>query len=555
MSDEDKHADDAAHVGTQTSGGLRSWVRRRLFGQRTENLTTDGMSPLVTLTVGPEGGEDPEALALVHDVLPGGRCIPPRPVEEIATGGMAVVDLAHEQSLRRNVALKRLRPELRGRGPALRGFLREAQIMGQLDHPNVVPVHAIGSDEEGIFFSMKLVDGQTLEQLIDDLPDRPLDMHELYDTIDLVIKVCDALAFAHSRGVIHCDVKPSNVMIADFGQVYLMDWGVARLVGDPENHPPVITGASTEQTRATGHSLGTPAFMAPEQVLGDPRNLSERTDVFAVGALLYALLSRHPPYVGPTLFRVLELAEVANFVPLDEACPAGSCPAALVRIVHRAMSRAPEDRHASIEDLRDDLGRFLRGGPEFPKIELAEGEVLIRQGETGETAYIVESGHLEVLAHRGGTSKRVHVLGPGEVFGEVALLAASKRTATIRAVEPSTLREVDAEALSQEIDGMKPWMGALVRSLADRFRSLGAERVPATAEQMAAWCWMYVEAFGVREPGEPLSAPLRRFFELHPYAGNATKLDALVPEIEVDEAGDRIVVRNPRGLRTRVARR
>ncbi len=529
------------NAATQTSGGLRSWVRRRLFGGRTENFAVETSSPMVTLTIGPDG-EDAEAAALLEEILPEGRCIPPHPLDEIATGGMAVVDLAQEQSLRRQVALKRLRPELRGRGGALRGFLREAQIMGQLDHPNVVPVHAIGSDLDGVFFTMKFVDGQTLEELIEDLPARALDMHELFDVIDVVIKVCDALAFAHSRGVIHCDVKPSNVMIADFGQVYLMDWGVARLVGDASDQLPFISAGGDQSTRATGHSLGTPAFMAPEQVLGDPKALDGRTDVFAVGALLYALLARQPPYVGPTLFRVLELAESADFPPLDEALPAGSVPAALIRIVHRAMSRLPEERHPTIETLRDELGRFLRGGPEFPQINFAAGEVVMRQGETGETAYIVESGHLEVLSERGGVQKRVHVLGPGDVFGEVALLAASTRTATIRAMEVSVLREVDADALAQEVDGLKPWMGSLVRSLADRFRSLGEERVPATAEQLAAWSAMYLESYGEKVGLSGRRAPLPPFFALHPYAGNATKLAALVPELRVDEAAGTVEV-------------
>jgi serine/threonine-protein kinase len=539
VSEQDGDHKNPATPGVQTSGGLRSWVRRRIFGGEDKGVETEavpGTSPLVTLTVAPTGDGDPGSL--LKDVFPGGRTVPIEPVSEIATGGMAVVDRAHERSLLRDVALKRLRPELRGRGSAIQGFLREAQIMGQLDHPNVVPVHALGRDAEGIFFTMKLVEGQTVEELVDDLPDRSLDAHELYDVIEMVTKVCDALAFSHSRGVIHCDVKPSNVMVADFGQVYLMDWGVARLLSVPDEALP-IPGLDNQETRNTGHSLGTPAFMAPEQVLGDPSLLDTRTDVFAVGCLMYSILTRHPPYVGRTLFQVLEKAESADYLPLDDACPPGSVPAGLIRIIHKAMADEAIDRYQSIEALRDDLGRFMRGGPEFPQLHFAPGDMILRQGERGDTAYIIESGRVEVLSDRDGQLVRVHVLGAGEVFGEIAILAETTRTATIRAIEPTTLREVDASVLEQELHGMKPWMGALVRSLAERFGSLGEGKQVAHSKEVISWVVMFLESFGEDRDGLRM-ASISKFFSLFASAGNIEKVQALVPALVIDLAADRM---------------
>jgi serine/threonine-protein kinase len=560
--------DVASDADATQSGGLRKWVRRRFFGETNAPVDTEATvtsqphQPQVTLTLHGRALESRDVASLLGDVFPPGeQTVLPRSVGELASGGMAVIDRATDHTLRREVALKRLRPELRDHAASMRGFVREAQITGQLTHPNIVPVHVLAQDEEGVFFAMKLIEGRTLTELIQELPDRPLDTHELFDAIELILKVCDALAFAHNRGVIHCDIKPGNVMIADYGQVYLMDWGVARLKefpDDPNSGVQLPEGDGIDSLPAAAESdsaVGTPAYMSPEQVRGKSEELDERTDVFAVGALLYAMLARRPPYRARTLFKILDRAEKCSFPPLDEVCPPGSIPSALMDIVHKAMAKLPDDRYPSIEALQLVLGEFVRGGPEFPKRRLATGDVIIEEGEEGDEAYIVESGRLQVVREVDGRRRVLVELGPGEVFGEIAILAATRRTATIVAAEPTVLRAVNAAVLERELAGMKPWMGALVRSLADRFRTstIGASLPP--SRRVARWLGAYAMAFGEGEPGAPTrSVSLKAFAESFPQIGEpAMLLETLGPfavgvSVEVDQ--DQLIVADVHALIT-----
>ena len=363
------------------------------------------------------------------------------------------------------LARKVIHEELRDQRDVVEMFLREARITGQLDHPNVVPVHDLGvSDDGGLFFTMKLVTGRTLREWITELPaDGPVERSELLDLLDVVLRVCDALAFAHSRGVLHCDIKPANVMVGEFGQVYLMDWGVARWIEEE-----ALRVASNEDDDE--RVIGTTGLMPPEQARGAP--LDERADVFAVGALLYNILTRRPPFRGETGVQALTAALLCRFPTPEELMGPGVVPPALSRVILRAMSKDPEDRYPSVIELKADLQRFVRGGESFEAKVFEPGAIVVNEGDPGDEAYIIESGRCEVL--RGAES--IRVMGAGEVFGEMAILSSGVRTATVRAIERSVLRRVSGKALLDELDEMKPWMGALVRRLAERFREREVEQ-------------------------------------------------------------------------------
>jgi eukaryotic-like serine/threonine-protein kinase len=377
----------------------------------------------------------------------------------IAQGGMGTIEAAVDRTIDRRTVIKRLHEELERDAKQARMFVREAQVTGQLQHPGIVPVHELGVDAAGhIFYSMELVEGRTLEQWLAELPPGRLDRSALFDLLDVVVRVCDSLAYAHKSGVLHCDVKPPNIMVGEFGQVYLMDWGIARFAADEKNRDPKNSGAI----------VGTPTHMAPEQARGEP--IDERADVFAVGGLLYQIVTRRMPFAGANTIHALVNAVTCNYTHPDQVPEASGTPAALTRIVLKAMAAKPADRFASILDLKDALVRFMRGVDPFPRICFDAGETIVREGEPGSDAYVIESGRCEVHRTIDGERRSIRVMGPGEVFGEMAVLAPGARTATVTALEPTALLRITAESLQAEVESMKPWMGALVRTLAERFR-------------------------------------------------------------------------------------
>jgi serine/threonine-protein kinase len=223
-------------------------------------------------------------------------------VEEIARGGMGAIWRVRDPELRRELAVKVLRPELRGQWDMVRRFQEEAVITAQLPHPGIVPVHELGRDEAGLpFLVMKLIRGQTLEEL---LRKRTSAQEELPRWVAVFEQVCQAVAFAHEHRVIHRDLKPSNVMVGRFGEVQVMDWGLAKVLtaGRPAGAPPhdgaVAAPRSPEQEALTQGMVGTPSYMAPEQANGEAAAVDERADVFSLGGILCAILTGRPPYTG-----------------------------------------------------------------------------------------------------------------------------------------------------------------------------------------------------------------------------------------------------------------
>jgi len=401
-----------------------------------------------------------------------------------ASGGMGAIDVAVDRALDRRIALKTLHPHLRSNEAAVRMFLREARLTGLLDHPHIVPVYDIGErDADRLYFSMKLVEGQTLEAIIRALPTGPLDLATLFTLLGVVLKVCDALAFAHSRGVIHCDIKPANVMVGEFGQVYVMDWGIARLVstdGAPPSEPAVtVPGGRHDRPVEAGNTdnsvIGTPCYMSPEQARGDRGKLDPRSDVFLLGTLLYEILTRRPPYVSKDRGETLDLAAAGSYPPPRHLSRDRTVPQELERIVLRAMAKLPADRYPSVTELREDLARFMRGGGDFPRKTFQPGETIIQEGEPGDSAYIILAGRCEITKSTAvGDLEVENTLGPGDVFGETAILTESSRTATVVAIEPTTVLVVTAAVLEQELAALKPWMATLLKSLASRFRDIDA---------------------------------------------------------------------------------
>ncbi len=395
---------------------------------------------------------------------------------EIGRGGMGTVSLTLDRSLRRKVALKTLRTENAPKLRQVQRFVDEAQITGQLDHPNIVPIHELGHDDKGSFyFTMKWVQGKTLEKLIAEEGERRLEPDRLANLLKILTKACEAVAFAHSRGVIHRDLKPANIMVGEFGEVYIMDWGVARILpaGGDDGPAKVTLGSIIERQEldTEGTVVGTPAYMAPEQVEGQHDSVGPKTDVFSLGATLYHILTGQAPYRGPNYYAILMEALACRPAPPEELVENTSLPAELARITRRAMAPGPDDRFDSVSQLQEQIERFLRGAWNHPTEVYAPGTRIVEEGDEGDTAYIVVKGHCRVLKRKGNREVEVRRLAPGDVFGEMAIISSTQRTASVVAIDEVSVLVVTGSSLSAGL-GLNSWMGSFVKTLADRFREV-----------------------------------------------------------------------------------
>jgi len=421
--------------------------------------------------VGPEDKTGAERTALPPTDLAGHRGAERfQYLGEIGKGGMGSVHSVRDPFLLRVTAMKVLSPRLLARPGEVERFLREARITAQLDHPNIVPVHEIGTDARGNFyFTMKKVDGRTLRAWIAEVREgvgQPArDPEALRAMVQAFLKICDAVAFAHSRGVIHCDLKPDNVMVGAFGQVYLMDWGLARVLS--ERQPAAPDGSYPP--RAGGSPAGTPSFMSPEQAFGG--DLDERTDVFGLGAMLYAILVGVPPFEADDVERAL--AEARERAVAFSADGAHAIAPRLREIVLRATAREPVERYSSVLALRADVEAALDAYP-FATERNAAGARIVVEGQPGDCAYILVSGScVAYKTGEGGARVVLRRLTPGAVFGETAVLSGGIRTATVEAEDDVVVNVVSRELLERNV-GLGTPFGAFVVALADRFRELEA---------------------------------------------------------------------------------
>ncbi len=299
----------------------------------------------------------------------------------LGEGGMGQVLVARDNDLRRKVAVKTLRPQLVGEPKIVGRFLGEAQITAQLDHPNVIPVYGLEVDSRGaISYTMKMIRGKTLKDVIDETTAllqsrRPLDEeHSLAGRLDVFLKVCDAIHYAHSKGVIHRDLKPPNIMVGKYREVYVMDWGIARLMDGSEEAEreervdvarPVVPvadggpGVDLELTRV-GQAIGTPRFMSPEQAAGRNRELDGRSDQYALGLILFELVSLRRGVEGDDPLSTLKNSLAGNTAPLVHLT-GERIPRELRAIIARATRLLREQRYPSVAAMAEDVRRYLRG--------------------------------------------------------------------------------------------------------------------------------------------------------------------------------------------------
>ncbi len=282
--------------------------------------------------------------------------------QELGHGGMGVVYAAMDRDLGRTVAMKLMQGLGADDREQAARFIREVQTTAQLEHPNIMPVYDVGLSSEGcLYYTMKLVRGKTLSAVLRGFREKREDQ-SIPRLLGMFLQIANGVAYAHAKGVLHRDIKPENVMLGEHGEVVVMDWGLAKILGTREK--PLSDGGVRVRAGGTlaGTVIGTPAYMAPEQARGEMEAIGPHTDVYALGAILYEMLTLRPPFLGTDshdiLSRVLEGAPPPPPRSLNLAVGRG-----LNAIVRKAMAPEPSSRYASCDGLAEDVGRYLEGKP------------------------------------------------------------------------------------------------------------------------------------------------------------------------------------------------
>jgi tetratricopeptide (TPR) repeat protein/tRNA A-37 threonylcarbamoyl transferase component Bud32 len=400
-----------------------------------------------------------------HDLVPvdvahySGRAV-------MTQGGMGRIVVAHDRRLRRRVAIK----ELRTQSAALRvRFEREALLTARLQHPSIVSIYEAGRWPSGEpFYAMKLVPGRPFDQVIA----AASTLDQRMGLLPHVLAIADALAYAHKERVIHRDLKPQNVLVGEFGETVVIDWGLAKDLTDirPEiDAGPYRASGEVGATRI-GDVLGTPAYMPPEQAEGQPAD--ERADVYAIGAILYYLLAGDAPYAGSTSGEILEAVRRGAPVPLRERQP--GLPSDLLAIVDRSMAREPANRYPSGRELAEDLRRF-QAGQLVGAHRYSMGQLVRRWLRRHRTPVLVGSVALVVLAAVGAFSLRRIILEQERAEAERA--AAERHRADAEELTDFMLGDVHRKL---EQVGKLELLDSVARKAGDYYR----RQAPRSPEEM-----------------------------------------------------------------------
>jgi len=363
------------------------------------------------------GWLDGDALARIDKVLEGGSPCELLLIdgielgEELGTGAYGRVRRARDRRIGRTVAVKTLHETYRERPDVVARFLLEAQLAGQLTHPNIVPVYALGALPGGeLYYAMKEVEGDSLHDVLAALragDEATAARYTLFRMVVVLRQVCLALAYAHAQGVVHRDVKPHNVMLGNYGEVLLADWGSAKLVHVPdEDTDSDLDDAALESTTSSlstraGKVKGTPSYMAPEQAAPDSAEVGPLADVYAVGAVLYEVLCLRPPFSGDAIGIVLEEVRTEMPVPPSSRAPGRAIPAELEELAMQCLAKDPGERPAPAVAVIEQLDGFLDGSRRRQEAQaaLADAETALERFEELDA----DLQQAECLAERGSS--------------------------------------------------------------------------------------------------------------------------------------------------------
>ena len=277
------------------------------------------------------------------------------PLKKIRDGGMKTIWEVKDTRTQRTLAMALIQPERIASQDDIESFLHEARLTAHLQHPHILPIYDIALEKNGNpYFTMKLLRGETLEAILHRLQQHDLETEKKYSLtylLDIFLNLCDAVDYAHTKGALHLDIKPANVMIGDFGEVHLLDWGLATLL--TESH----------QNDSTPRKVvgGTPGYMAPEQALGNKEDLHFHTDIYMLCALLYQILTRTPPHTGETTEAIMRHSTQGTIIPPAQHPMQPPIPKALSAITMKGLAVHPDERYANVAALKNDIRSYLNG--------------------------------------------------------------------------------------------------------------------------------------------------------------------------------------------------
>ena len=396
-----------------------------------------------------------------------------RNLDSLGEGVAAEVHGVFDTYLRRVTARKKLNRTHMDNLDVVQAFVNEMILVAGLNHPGIMPVYdALLSDEGDPAYIMGLSEGESLNQIMQ-IDSRTGDGQTLPigQAVQILTKISETLTYAHDRGVLHLDIKPENIILGQYGEVTIMDWGAARVYDQGKYTKTYSTEAGEIKVGSLGVEnkdlvMGTPMYMSPEQLEGGRDELEPTSDIFSVGVMIYQMLTGSLPFRASTLKDMVDKICNHEHIPVNKINP--DIPLNLSRLCDKMLQKYPPDRYQDFVEVRAAIDDFQRSAAGFPTKSFLAGDIIFREGDPSDYVCIVVSGRVRIVANSNGKETELVQVGPNQPFGELAALTGYKRTATAIAAEDSVIRIISRQEIETEIDKLSPWVGGIVSALTQR---------------------------------------------------------------------------------------